>query len=296
MILRFVQIFIGVVAAIQGFFLTKFFVTDREKNLTGKDYGIFWISGFVINMFDYLGIGSMAPTTALYKLTKAVPDELIPGTLVTGCVIPVGVEALVSLSIIEVELPTLFGMYGASILGAFIGGGVASKLPTKILRIAMGCGLAISAILMLMSKFGMIPVGGESIGLHGIKLVIGCIGAFILGSLLTVGIGNYAPCMCLIYLLGMNPVVSFPIMMGVGSLSVGSGSFPYFKSGKYHKYAAFAFALAGIPGVLIAAFIIKSMSLELLQWLVIVVAIYTSITMFISAAKVPAEQERKVVS
>lgn len=296
MILRFIQIFIGAFAAIQGVLLTKFFVTDREKNLTGKDYGIFWISGFVINIFDYLGIGSLAPTMSLYKLTKTVPDELIPGTLVTGCAVPVAVEALVSLSIIEVELPTLFGMYGAGILGAFIGGSVASKLPTRILRITMGCGLAISAILMLMSKFGMIPVGGESIGLHGIKLVIACVGSFILGSLLTVGIGNYAPTMCLVYLLGMNPAVSFPIMMGLGFLGVGSGSFPYFKSGRYHKHAAFAFALAGIPGVLVAAFIVKSMPLELLQWLVIAVAVYTSITMFISAAKVPTERKEEVVS
>ncbi len=285
MILHFIQIFIGAFAVLQGFILSKDFVKNREKNLTAKQYGIYWGSGLIINFFDYLGIGSLAPTMSLYKLTGTVDDELIPGTLVTGCAVPVAVEALVSLSIIEVELPTLFGMYGAGILGAFIGGNIAGKLSPKVLRFIMGIALAIAAVFMLMSKFGIVPMGGEALGLHGVKLVIACAGSFILGSLLTVGIGNYAPTMCLVYILGMSPAVSFPIMMGLGFLGVGSGSFPYFKSGRYHKHASFAFAAAGIVGVLLAAFVVKSMPLSLLQWLVIAVAVYTSITMFRSAAK-----------
>ena len=142
---------------------------------------------------------------------------------------------------------------------------------------------------MLMSKFNLMPLGGDAIGLHGIKLAIACICSFILGALLTVGIGNYAPTMCLVYMLGMSPRVSFPIMMGLGFLGVVSGSFPYFQSGRYHKHAAFAFALAGIPGVLLAAFVVKSMPLGILQWLVIVVVIYTSINLFIEAAKTPKQ-------
>ena len=183
------------------------------------------------------------------------------------------------------ELPTLFGMYITGILGALIGGKVAGKLPVRILRFTMGTGLIIAAVLMLLSKFQLMPIGGEALGLHGIKLVIACICSFILGSLLTVGIGNYAPTMCLVYLLGMSPRVSFPIMMGLGFLGVASGSFPYFQSGRYHKYAAFAFALAGIPGVFLAAFVVKSMPLGILQWLVIVIAFYTSIVLFLDRQK-----------
>lgn len=285
MILRFIQIFIAAFAAFQGFFLTRGFVKSKEKNLSSKQYGVFWGAGLVFNFFDYLGIGSLAPTMSLYKLSKTIDDKLIPGTLVVGCTVPVAVEALVSLSIIEVELLTLFGMYGAGILGAVIGGRVAGRLPVRTLRYFMGTGLAIAALLMLLSKFQLMPLGGDAIGLHGAKLVIACICSFILGALLTVGIGNYAPTMCLVYMLGMSPTVSFPIMMGLGFLGVASGSFPYFKSERYHKYAAFSFALAGIPGILLAAFVVKSMPLGILQWLVIIVAIYTSINLFIEAAK-----------
>ena len=161
-----------------------------------------------------------------------------------------------------------------------MGGKIAGKLPIRALRITMGTGLATAALLMLMSKFGLMPLGGDAVGLSGIKLVIACIVSMVLGALLTVGIGNYAPTMCLVYMLGMSPAVSFPIMMGLGFLGVASGSFPYFQSSRYNKQAAFAFAVAGIPGVLFAALVVKSMSLALLQWLVIAVAIYTSIMMF----------------
>jgi hypothetical protein len=40
--------------------------------------------GFVTNFFDTLGIGSYAPTTALFRFFKLVPDEKIPGTLTLG--------------------------------------------------------------------------------------------------------------------------------------------------------------------------------------------------------------------
>lgn len=285
MVLTLIKAFIGALTVAQGAFLTKGFIKHREPGLTAKHYAVFWGSGFIINIFDYLGIGSLAPTMATYKLTKTVDDDLIPGTLVVGCAAPVACEALISMTIIEVELTTLFSMYLAGILGALIGGRVASKLSITTLRTWMGVGLFVGATMMLLSKLGLYPLGGEEIGLHGVKLAVACAGSFILGSLLTVGIGNYAPTMCMVYMLGMDPRVAFPIMMGLGFLAVGSGSFPYFQSERYHHHAAFAFALAGIPGVLVAAFIIKSMPLSALQWLVIVVCYYTSTMMFRDAAK-----------
>ena len=35
-------------------------------------------------------------------------------------------------------------------------------------------------------------------------------GNFLFGALMNVGIGLFAPCMTLVYLLGMNPLVAFP--------------------------------------------------------------------------------------
>ena len=98
-------------------------------------------------------------------------------------------------------------------------------MPVKALRITMGVGLLSAGALMMMSKFGLMPLGGNAIGLHGIKLVIACIGSFILAALLTVGIGNYAPTMVMVYMLGMNPAVAFPIMMGLGALEYAMAHF-----------------------------------------------------------------------
>lgn len=254
-------------------------IKHREKGVTPFQYAVYYLVGFIANFFDVLGIGSLAPTLATYKLTKTVDDDLIPGTLVIGCAIPVILEALLFLTKVEVEILTLVGMYGCGIIGALIGGKVATKLPVKALRITMGVGFLSAGALMMMSKFGLMPLGGNAIGLHGIKLVIACIGSFILAALLTVGIGNYAPTMVMVYMLGMNPAVAFPIMMGLGALGVCNGSFPYFASNRYHHHAAFAFTAAGVVGVLIAVYLVTSLPLSVLQWLVILVAFYTGITM-----------------
>lgn len=120
MLLKCIQVAVSIFAAVQAFFLSKDFIKKREKGLRFKHYCVFWLTGLIINFFDYLGIGSLAPTMATYKLTKTVDDDEIPGTLVVGCVLPVAAEALVSLSIIKVELMTLLGMYGAGILGAVV--------------------------------------------------------------------------------------------------------------------------------------------------------------------------------
>ena len=44
-------------------------------------------------------------------------------------------------------------------------------------------------------------------------------------------------------------------------------------------------SIGGIPGVLVAAFIVKSMSLEMLRWLVIVVVLYAATVMLRAAWK-----------
>ena len=43
----------------------------------------------------------------------------------------------------------------------------------------------------------------------GFKMAIGLGGNFVLGALMMLGIGLYAPCMILVYLLGMNPLAAF---------------------------------------------------------------------------------------
>jgi uncharacterized membrane protein YfcA len=143
----------------------------------------------------------------------------------------------------------------------------------------MGVALAITATLMLLAQLGLMPGGGDSIGLTGIKLAIGVVGNFILGALMTAGVGLYSPCMAMIYFLGMSPDVAFPIMMGSCAVLMPVASIKFIKEDAYAKKTSLFITLGGIIGVFIAAFLVKSLPLNVLKWLVIFVIAYTSITM-----------------
>ncbi|MGL4890782.1 MAG: TSUP family transporter, partial [Aeromonas veronii] len=128
----------------------------------------------------------------------------------------------------------------------------------------------------------LFPVGGDAMGLSGYKLAIALLGNFIFGVLMNVGIGLFAPCMTLVYLLGMNPLAAFPIMMGsTAVLSVFSAG-TFIRKGAFDAKAVLAVAIFGPIGVVLAAMLVKSMDMEMLKWLVAFIVIYTSWTMYAS--------------
>ena len=241
--------------------------------------------GFVSNFFDTLGIGSFATTTAFYKFTKLVDDRVIPGTLNVGHCLPVVAQSLLFLSAIQVEPVTLISMMASATLGAVLGAGVVSKLPVNKIRLGLGSALLLVAIGILAGLLNLFPSGGDAFGLTGVKLIVAIAGNFILGSLMTIGVGLYAPCMALTYALGMNPLAAFPIMTGSCALLQPWAGFKFVKEAAYHPKAAFGLTAAGIFGVLIAFFIVKSLPLTILKWVIVVVILYTSVTMFRSITK-----------
>ncbi len=248
----------------------------------------FWIRaliGFVTNFLDTLGIGSFATTTSTFKFLRGVKDEAIPGTLNVGHAIPTAVEALIFIAIVTVDMRTLFAMIAAAVLGAWLGAGIVSRWPRRTVQIGMGFALICAAGLFLMKQLNLFPVGGESLSLEGTRLVIGVIGNFALGALMTLGIGLYAPCMILVSLLAMDPKAAFPIMMGSCAFLMPAGSVRFIKSGRYDWKAAIGLTIGGVPGVLIAAYIVKSLPLKYVIWLVIVVVLYTAAMMLRSAFK-----------
>ncbi|KXG77309.1 hypothetical protein AN618_12060 [Fervidicola ferrireducens] len=264
------------------------FVKDTIKNkhtFSDASWAKLSLVGFIVNFFDTLGIGSFAPTTAFFKLMKLVPDRLIPGTLNVSMTIPVVLEALIFITVIKVEPITLISMLASATLGAVMGAGIVSKLPEKKIQMGMGIALLVVALIFLAGIFNLMPVGGEAIGLTGTKLVIGVLGNFILGALMTIGIGLYAPCMALVYALGMSPRVAFPIMMGSCAFLMPAASIKFVQEGAYDRKASVAITIAGSLGVFVAAYLVKSMPLTLLKWLVVFVIIYTAITMLRSAMR-----------
>ena len=251
--------------------------------------------GFITNFFDTLGIGSFAPTTAIFKLKKLVPDEKIPGTLNIGHTPPTFVQALIFISVVQVEIKTLILLIAASVLGSWLGAGVVARWPRKTIQYGMGLALLVAATLFVIKNLDemrgapVIP-GGTAMGLEGTWLYVGIIGNFVLGALMTLGIGLYAPCLIMISLLGMNPRAAFPIMMGSCAFLMPVASAKFLQAAKYSLRAALGLALGGVPAVLIAALIVKELPLTYVRWLVVIVVLYTAVSMLRSAKTEKAAQ------
>ena len=241
--------------------------------------------GFVTNFFDTLGIGSFAPTTAIYKFLQMVPDRLIPGTLNVGHTLPTITQAFIYTLVIEVDILTLILMIAAAVAGAWLGAGVVAALPKRKIQIGMGFALLVAAGLFAWRNLGGGGTETGTLDLQGMKLALGLIGNFALGALMTLGIGMYAPCMILVGLLGMNAAAAFPIMMGSCAFLMPIASARFIQKQAYSLRPALGLAIGGIPAVLIAAFIVKSMDIYYVRWLVVVVVVIAATMMLRSAAK-----------
>lgn len=247
------------------------------------------VIGFFTNFCDSLGIGSYAPTTMLLKLTKSLKnDKLLPGTLNVACALPVMTEAFLYIGNFKVDGTTLLSMVIAAMIGSFAGAKIVSRLDEKKIEIIVGIALAVTAVLMILSATGVIAkLGANNVatGFHGWKLVVACAVNCILGALMSAGIGLYAPCMALVYLLGMNPIVAFPIMMSSCASTMPIAAAEFIKKNEYARMPSIAITLFGCVGVVIAVTFVKSLNLTVLMWLVIAVMIYTSVLMLIEGSK-----------
>lgn len=285
--LNFVRVVWAALVGVYGYFFFKDYKqvasAGELDNVSVPKAGFI---GFITNFFDTLGIGSFAPTVALNKFMKmGVKDRELPGLLNVADTLPVMVEAAIFTTVIKVEPLTLISMLAAAALGSYLGAGIIAKMDEIKVQKVMGVALFITAVLMIFKQLNLIQGGGDAIGLSGVKLVIGVIGNFILGALMSAGIGLYAPCMALVYFLGMSPQVAFPIMMGSCATLMPVGSIKFIKEGAYPRKAALIIGLSGMVGVYIAAKFVSNLPMNVLTWLVIAVIFYTSASMLIAANK-----------
>jgi uncharacterized membrane protein YfcA len=272
-------------AAIGVYYVVILWSAYREQRAAALPSPPLLAIGFVTNFFDTLGIGSFATTTSIFKLKNLVRDEVIPGTLNVGHTLPTIVQAFIYILVIEVDMTTLILMIAASMLGTWFGAGIVAGWPRRNVQIGMGIALLAAAALMLYRIFGLSAGDGEAIALHGILLVIGVLGNFMLGALMSLGIGLYAPCLILVSLLGMNPTAAFPIMMGSCAFLMPVASGRFVRKRSFDLRAAIGLAIGGIPAVLIAGLIVKSLPLLYVRWLVVIVVVYTAVMMLRSAAQ-----------
>ncbi len=241
--------------------------------------------GFITNFWDTLGIGSFAPTTALFRLTRSVPDEQIPGTLNVGHTLAALAQAVIFTQSVDVDATTLITMIGAATAGAWLGAGIVSSWPKRRLQYGMGLCLLGAAALTVAQIAGAFPGGGDALGVRGPTLAFAIVTNAFLGALMTLGIGLYGPCLILVSLLGMNPIAAFPIMMGSCAFLMPVASAKFLATGRFNMRAALGLMIGGVPAVLIAAFLVKALPLTAVRWLVVGVVTYTAVTLLRSARR-----------
>jgi len=278
-------VLLGLLSALALFYIARWVLIERARTDGGpKTPGaIQAVTGFVTNFFDTLGVGSFAPTTSVFKLFNLVSDEKIPGTLNTGHALPTVAQALIFIAAVTVDPLTLIALIAAAVLGAFVGSGIVARLPRRAIQVGMGAALLCAAALFVLGNVGAIPAGGEATGLSGAIFYAAIVGNFLLGALMTLGVGLYAPCLIMLSLMGMNPIAAFPIMMGSCAFLMPVEGLRFITARSYDARAAIGLALGGVPGVLIAAFLVKQLPLNWLRWLVVIVVLYAAFTMLRAA-------------
>ena len=277
-ILLLLQISLIIGGLIFLYMLISLWLRKKESEKKTNVWAIGLIGGFA-NFCDTLGVGSFAIKTAGYKQFNLVDDRVLPGTLNAQATMATVFQALIFLTAVNVDLTTLLSLIIAACVGATVGARLVSNFDRQLIRLIMAGALFIVAMLMFAGRFELFPLGGDALGLSGEKLVIAVIGNFIFGALMTVGIGLYAPCMTMIYLLGMNPLAAFPIMMCSCAFLCFFSAGGFIKQKAVNSRASLIVAITGPIGVLIAAFIVKSLDVDMLAWLVAIVVLYTAIMM-----------------
>jgi uncharacterized membrane protein YfcA len=232
--------------------------------------------GAVTNFFDTLGIGSFAPTTAYIKLRELVPDSFIPATLNVGHCLPTVAQAMIFINLVRVDPMLLVACIVAAVTGALIGAPIVLRLPTRAVQLAVGVALLVAAGLYAAANLGLMPGGGTALSLEPRLAACAIVAHFVMGALMTFGIGLYAPSLVLLSLLGLNPTAAFPIMMGACAFLMPVSGLRFLRTDRIDLRVVLGMALGGVPAVLLAAFVIKSLPLQALRWGVVAVVLYSA--------------------
>ena len=271
-------------------FVVGWLLAVRRFGLRGRPQLADVAIGAFTTFLDTLGIGSFAPTTALLKFRGKVADELIPGTLNVGLNAAGFLETLLLIGLVKVQPVLLASMVASAAAGAWLGAGVVSRMPRRAIQLFMGAALLIAAFFFAMTNLGALPAGGAAMGLAGWQFPFAVVVSFVLGALMCIGIGNYAPLMILLSLLGMAPIAAYPIMMASDGLLQPAASLGFFRSGRFSHVASLGLTAGSFVGVSLAFSILKFVlekpdGVKMIRWLVTAVVVYSAVAMLRSARR-----------
>jgi uncharacterized membrane protein YfcA len=241
--------------------------------------------GAIVCFFDTLGIGSFAPTTAWLKFRKLTPDRLIPPTILVGLTAGAVVESIIFLVKLGVKVDPvlLVGCVIACTTGGLIGAPMVHRTRVWIVQSIVAIGLTLAAIAYAMQNLNQFPGGGTAAALP-LGLTVAAIAAnFGFGLLLNYGVGNYAPTLVILSLMGMDPHLCFPIMAGAAALMGSTSSIRHINTGNLDLRVVVGLTIGGIPAVFVAAYLVIKLPIEYLRWGVIVVVLYAAAIMLRAA-------------
>jgi uncharacterized membrane protein YfcA len=243
--------------------------------------------GAVTNFFDTLGIGSFAPTIAWLRFRRLVDDRLIPLTMLSGYTVPSILQGVIFLILLGVKVDPwlLLACMVVMVAGGFAGVSIAARAPIRLIQAIVGTALVVAAFFYTLSNLGLMPAGGTATSLPLTLAIVTVVAHFIFGVLLSFGVGNYAPTLAMLSLMGMDPRLAFPIMAAAAGFAGTAASARCIRTVNLDLRLVLGLTLGAIPAVLIAAFIVKEMPLTMLRWLVVVVVTYAGATLLMTAAR-----------
>lgn len=275
-ILYSIQILLVVVMIAMIIVVIRSYLLHRQPIF--KRFGLGMLIGFITDFGDTLGIGSFATTTAAFRMTHYIDDDRkLPGTLNAVHAIPVMFQALFFITAVKVELTTLLPMTTAAVIGAYVGTHVTKKWHAPTVQRVMAVALLIAVIIMVVRMITT-PGSNNSMGVHGLHgwwLILGIVFNFGIGVLMTMGLGNYAPELIFFSLMGVNPAVAFPVMMLDAALIMPTTALNVIKMDRVSWRGFAGVAIGGVLGVIVAAKFFTSMNVDLLNKLIVIVALWT---------------------
>jgi uncharacterized membrane protein YfcA len=279
-----VGLLLAALVLLGGIFLAALVRAARERGQLRPTREAIGLGAFT-NFFDTLGIGSFAPTTAYVKLRALVPDSFIPATLNVGHCLPTVAQALIFINLVRVDPLLLVACIAAAVAGAVMGAPIVVRLSLRAVQAFVGVALLVAASLYGMTNLGLMPGGGEALALNGELAATAIAAHFVMGALMTFGIGLYAPSLVLLSLLGLNPTAAFPIMMGACAFLMPVSGLRFMRTERIDLRVVVGMAVGGVPAVLLAAFGVKSLPLQTLRWGVVLVVLYSAALLLRSAAR-----------
>lgn len=246
-------------------------------------------TGFIANVLDTFGLGSFAVIVALNKNWKMIEDKKLPGTLNGQSVIPSMIQSLLFLQFVEIDLLMLALFVVGACAGGFLCTYFVSRLNTSTIRMIMGFGFLIVGLLILGNLLHLLPIGGEEISLSTSKLAIGFFAMFLVGMFPAIGVGVYVPTQVALFLLGLSPLVAFPIMTTTGAIVQSSTAYAFTLRNEIALKESIWMNFAGAVGVAVAVPLITYVNHSTLRWILVLIVFYNALSIWQSFREKKAE-------